>query len=59
LRVTAAGSYAEFTEVRAKTPQSSPETLVIHASECPLDEANAVLDGLKDGTISGKVVLRP
>jgi NADPH:quinone reductase len=55
-----------------ETPQSSPAgldeiaamvadgTLVIKvAAERPLADANAVLDGIKSGTIAGKVILRP
>jgi hypothetical protein len=35
-------------------------TLVVKvASERPLSDANAVLDGIKSGTIAGKVILRP
>jgi NADPH:quinone reductase-like Zn-dependent oxidoreductase len=58
--------------VMAETPQSSPEALdeiaqmvldgaltISVGSERPLEEANAVLDGLKAGKISGKVILRP
>jgi NADPH2:quinone reductase len=56
----------------AKTPQSSPVALAAMArrvadgslvlsppTERSLDDANAVLDGIKTGTISGKVILRP
>jgi NADPH:quinone reductase-like Zn-dependent oxidoreductase len=56
----------------AATPQSSPEGLdelarlledgrlvITIASERPLEEANAVLDGIKSGSIHGKVILRP
>jgi NADPH:quinone reductase-like Zn-dependent oxidoreductase len=56
----------------SKTPQSSPAALddIAHmvangtllveiASERPLDEANAVLDEIKAGVITGKVILRP
>ena len=58
--------------VVAETPQSSPEALdevaalvrsgsltVEIGSERPLDDANAVLDGIKAGEIHGKVILRP
>ena len=58
--------------VMNQTPQSSPAgldqiaqmvvdgTLVVKvASERPLSDANAVLDGIKSGTIAGKVILRP
>jgi NADPH:quinone reductase-like Zn-dependent oxidoreductase len=58
--------------VMNQTPQSSPAGLdqlaamvadgrlvVEVASERPLSDANAVLDGLKSGHISGKVVLLP
>jgi D-arabinose 1-dehydrogenase-like Zn-dependent alcohol dehydrogenase len=58
--------------VMNQTPQSSPAgldevarmvaegTLVVKiASERPLSEANAVLDGIKSGAIAGKVILRP
>jgi NADPH:quinone reductase-like Zn-dependent oxidoreductase len=56
----------------AETPQSSAAgldeiarmvadgTLVVEiASERPLADANAVLDGIKSGAIAGKVILRP
>ena len=56
----------------AATPQSSPAGLdelarlvedgrliVKIGSERPLDEANTVLDGIKSGSIHGKVILRP
>jgi NADPH:quinone reductase-like Zn-dependent oxidoreductase len=56
----------------AETPQSSPAALKAMArlvgdgslvlnvpTERPLDDANAVLDGIKAGEISGKVILRP
>ena len=55
-----------------QTPQSSPASLdevagmvragslvVTVGSERPLDDANAVLDGIKSGDIQGKVILRP
>jgi NADPH:quinone reductase-like Zn-dependent oxidoreductase len=58
--------------VMNETPQSSPAgldelaglvlegTLTVRiASERPLADANAVLDGMKAGRISGKVILRP
>jgi NADPH:quinone reductase-like Zn-dependent oxidoreductase len=58
--------------VMAETPQSSPDALdeiaqmvldgaltISVGFERPLEEANAVLDGLKAGKISGKVILRP
>jgi NADPH:quinone reductase-like Zn-dependent oxidoreductase len=58
--------------VMNETPQSSPagldelarmvaegRVIVRVESERPLDEANAVLDGIKSGRISGKVILRP
>ena len=58
--------------VMNETPQSSPAgldevarmvadgTLVVTvASERPLSEVNAVLDGIKSGAIAGKVILRP